>query len=445
MDVECIRRYPRGRPRDLSTPLTKTTAPSGRPHPQRNAVLAEVHARPFVPVTPPARFLRLAYETTPEEATSDLAAFGELLTVQGLPPPPAEARVHVAELPGVTVRWERHGEFVSHTLSVSGIDIAFGERPAALEAARKALPAVGRLLVAVDLVALPASRAPDPAKVFDETSLSQSQVVEGGALVATDFRAWHDGFVRYLVRDDTLAPAALGALVQRLLELETYRTFALLGLPEAQRQSPDVTAVEEALATITARMTAAKGLDDNRQLLGELTAAAAKLEAGSAASAFRFGASRAYDGLVQGRLRALGEQAISGFPTLGAFLDRRMTPALRTCQAIEDRQSNLSRKLARAANLLRTRVEVELEEQNRELLETMNDRARAQLRLQQTVEGLSVAAISYYVVGLIGYMAKGASAAGVPISAEVATAIAAPIVLATFFFVVRRLRGDGLG
>ncbi len=41
-----------------------------------------------------------------------------------------------------------------------------------------------------------------------------------------------------------------------------------------------------------------------------------------------------------------------------------------------------------------------LEAQNQTLLASMDRRARLQLRLQQTVEGLSVAAICYYVVGL---------------------------------------------
>ena len=156
-------------------------------------------------------------------------------------------------------------------------------------------------------------------------------------------------------------------------------------------------------------------LANNNRLLDELTALAAELEAGAAGSLFRFGASRAYDEIVQTRLRIIGERKVGGLPTWSSFLARRMAPAIRTCIATEERQANLSRKLARAAQLLRTRVDVEVEQQNRDLLRSMNARTRLQLRLQATVEGLSVAAISYYVVGLFGYLVKGAHDAGWPV------------------------------
>src|SRR5919202_179732 len=101
--------------------------------------------------------------------------------------------------------------------------------------------------------------------------------------------------------------------------------------------------------------------------------------------------------------------------------------AMRSAQAVEDRQTSLSAKLARSANLLRTRVDIELQSQNRDLLSAMNRRTQLQLRLQQTVEGLSVAAVSYYVVGLVGYLAKGAKDAGYPVQPELVMAASVPI------------------
>jgi uncharacterized membrane-anchored protein len=44
--------------------------------------------------------------------------------------------------------------------------------------------------------------------------------------------------------------------------------------------------------------------------------------------------------------------------------------------------------------------------QNQSLLASMDRRAKLQLRLQQTVEGLSIAAIVYYMAGLVGYVAN---------------------------------------
>jgi uncharacterized membrane-anchored protein len=180
-------------------------------------------------------------------------------------------------------------------------------------------------------------------------------------------------------------------------------------------------------------------------MLDELTALAAELEAGAAGSLFRFGASRAYDEIVQTRLRIIGERKVGGLPTWSSFLARRMAPAIRTCATTEERQANLSRKLARAANLLRTRVDVELEQQNMELLKSMNARTRLQLRLQATVEGLSVAAISYYVVGLFGYVVKGAHDAGLHIDPTLATAAFVPFAVLAIWWVVRRIRSRHIG
>jgi uncharacterized membrane-anchored protein len=243
-----------------------------------------------------------------------------------------------------------------------------------------------------------------------------------------------------LLLDRGLDRDRAGALVQRIVELETYRTLALLGLPEAQKLTPSIGRIEARLAEVTDEMQRSGGLSDNHRLLDELTALAAELEAGAAASMFRFGASRAYNEIVQLRLETIGERPVEGFPTWSSFLARRMAPALRTCVTTEERQATLSQKLARAANLLRTRVDVELEHQNRDLLRSMNARTRLQLRLQTTVEGLSVAAISYYVVSLFGHVAEGLHEKGLPIDTPVATALFVPIAVLAIWWMVRRIR-----
>jgi uncharacterized membrane-anchored protein len=180
--------------------------------------------------------------------------------------------------------------------------------------------------------------------------------------------------------------------------------------------------------------------DEADQMLSEITRLAADLEANAALSLYRFGASRAYNEIVQERVRALAETASSGNETLGSFLDRRLAPAMRTCQSVEERQANLSRKLARATALLRSWIDVELERINSTLLNSMDRRAQLQLRLQQTVEGLSVAAISYYVVGLLGYLAKGAHIAGFDVAPEALTGLSVPLVVAGMWLVVRNIR-----
>jgi uncharacterized membrane-anchored protein len=228
---------------------------------------------------------------------------------------------------------------------------------------------------------------------------------------------------------------------ERLIEVETYRTLALLGLPEAQRHAPPIAASERRLVEVTEEMRRTNDLASNHKLLDELTALAAEVEAGAAASVFRFGASRAYEEIVEQRLQTIGERKVGGLPTWTSFLARRMKPASRTCVTVENRQSSLSLKLARAANLLRTRVDVELEQQNQELLKSMNARTRLQLRLQTTVEGLSVAAITYYVVGLFGYLVKAAHDSGrMMTEPSIVTAAFVPIAALAIWWTVRRIR-----
>jgi uncharacterized membrane-anchored protein len=90
--------------------------------------------------------------------------------------------------------------------------------------------------------------------------------------------------------------------------------------------------------------------------------------------------------------------------------------------------------------LLATRVGVARERQNQSLLASMDRRAKLQLRLQQTVEGLSVAAIVYYVAGLVGYLAKAAKAAGLRIEPDVAVGVSIPLVAVVMIYSLRRMR-----
>ncbi|KSV80854.1 hypothetical protein N182_38395 [Sinorhizobium sp. GL2] len=179
---------------------------------------------------------------------------------------------------------------------------------------------------------------------------------------------------------------------------------------------------------------------NSEQLLSELTDLSAELEADNAASLYRFGASRAYYEIVEERLSALGETFVPGCYRWRSFLRRRIAPAMRTCRSVEERQANLSAKLARATELLRSWIDVQLERQNSDLLASMNDRAKLQLRLQQTVEGLSVAAISYYVIGLTAYLLKGIPGLHDVVAPELAIAALVPFVVLAMWWVVQRIR-----
>ncbi len=418
------------------------------PHRLRAAILGEVHARPFRAIGIPARVLHFAFDTVGEQAIEDRKALTALCERRGIAPPrPTDKHFHI-NFGGTGLRWEQHSEFTTYTLEFPADPAATPFHPSAssLATPMTLVPQPGPLLVAVDLH-LMADR-PDRLAVerhFSRPSLAVAENSDGTAIYGTDFLPDADGFVRILLLDRGLGDERAGALVQRLLELETYRTLALLGLPKAQELAPSINRIERRLADLTNELRQESSLANNNRLLDELTALAAELEAGAAGSLFRFGASRAYDEIVQTRLRIIGERKVGGLPTWSSFLARRMAPAIRTCNATEERQANLSRKLARAAQLLRTRVDVEVEQQNRDLLRSMNARTRMQLRLQATVEGLSVAAISYYVVGLFGYVVKGAHDAGWPVDPSIAMAAFVPIAVLLIWWIVRRVRTRHIG
>lgn len=413
-------------------------------HPQRDAVLAEVHARPFTRLTAPVTVLRFAFLGQGEVAAADRLSFGAFCLSHGQTPPDAGTKHHQVTIGAVQLRWEQHSEFSTFTwiLPVSETPARrFGEVSAEAATLIGSLRQSGQLLVAVKLEIEQTSAALERAQqLFERASLAVVAVRSGPAVVASDFRADDHGFVRILVCNDGLSPGRLGSLVQRVLEIETYRTLALLGLPAALELAPSVDHIGRRLVEVLEEMQGAEDLKLNNHLLTELTALAASLERGAAGSLFRFGASRAYNDIVQARLAVIEGAEITGYPTWSSFLARRMAPAMRTCETMEDRQADLSIKLARAADLLRTRVDVELEEQNRDLLRSMNDRTRLQLRLQSTVEGLSVAAIGYYVVSLFGYVAKGAHDVGLHFDPALVTAIFVPIAVGVIWIVTRNIR-----
>lgn len=414
-------------------------------HPARAAVLSELHARPFAGMATPRRVLHFAYVTDAGQAAGAVAALAEFCARHSLPAPAEGARHHRVAVQGAILRFERHSEFCTHTWEFDAAAGADGPpfRPSPRDFARLIgqLPAPGPVMVMIDLHMVRAAGAEEPLEtVFGVPNLAASEVDEGAAVLATDFRATPEGYVRMLIIDRALTPAKGGALVQRALEIETYRTFALLGLPEAQALAPSLRKIELQLPWLMQQMQATEGFEANKKLLTRLTELAAELEGGAAASLFRFGATRAYDELVRLRLEAIGEKSLPGQTTLSGFLSRRMAPAIRTCATTEERQANLSRKLARAAQLLRTRVDIDLESQNSELLNAMNERAKVQLRLQQTVEGLSVAAVSYYVLGLLGYVFKAWKDVGRGPDPSLAAALALPLVVGAVWWAVRRIR-----
>jgi uncharacterized membrane-anchored protein len=247
-----------------------------------------------------------------------------------------------------------------------------------------------------------------------------------------------------VLRSGTITPRRLGRLVQRLLEIDTYRMAALLGLPAAREASALLGVAERELAALAEAIRVA-GRDEEPALLDRLTRLAGQVESHYASTHSRFSASGAYFELVDRRLQDIREARLANLQTLGEFIDRRLSPARATCAWAVRRQDALSQRVSRISNLLRTRVEIEQQQSSQAVLATMNRRQDLQLQLQATVEGLSVAAITYYIVGLVSYLAKGAHALGWPFSAEGTAATAIPLVALGVWLSIRRLHARLLG
>lgn len=402
-------------------------------HPLRFRLNNEIHARPPVALDDPQLISYLAITHEGVGAHEELDHLRELAAAFAKALPEAEGEHLLLDLDAFRLKWERHTEFSSYTFfrtPQSGDDPTRGALSAVSQEWISNIP--GCLLVSTHIELRSAAEVP-PTTVMKRLSptagrqLIASQVADGAAWVFTDFLLT-DGWSRFMVIDASLTPRQAGRTIQRLLEIETYRMTALLAFPVAKEVGVLLTRAEEELADLMDRMGGGRSPGDERDLLSRLTRLAAEVERSVARSTYRFGAAAAYYRLVGQRIDELREQRLTGLPTIREFMDRRLAPAMATCAAITRRQEDLSGRVARNSQLLRTRVDIELQHQNQELLTQMNRRARLQLRLQQTVEGLSVVAITYYASQLVNYMAKGAKGLLGPLTPEVITAVSIPII-----------------
>lgn len=413
-------------------------------HPLRQRLNDEVHARPPVPLEAPMLVSFLAFLHDERQPEGDRSHLGLLYERLGLPvEPSAEATHLIIDGRSFLLKWERHGEFSTYTFFRKPEQPAgTGEHALAAVPAEWAQTIPGQLLAATHLELLSAA-AVDPSQLLRTLTapgevVVSSRIAGAAAWVFTDFRI-HDGFSRYIVVNDGLDRLRAGRTVQRLLEVEIYRVMALLAFPVAKTVSRFLNRAEGELARLIDRMGTSASSTDEQAVLADLTRLAAEVEHAVASTTYRFGAGAAYYRLVQQRVGELKESHIPGMPTIKGFMERRLAPALNTCQAVGRRLEDLSARIARTSQLLRTRVDLELERQNQLVLAQMNRRAKLQLRLQETVEGLSVVVLTYYGSQLVQYLAKGTKDLhhGSP---DVITALSIPVIAGLVAWGTHRMR-----
>lgn len=413
-------------------------------HPQRSVLNAEVHARPPAALHAPLRFAYVALLCDADERVRSWEHLQTLLDAEGIDLH-ADTSNHLRfDLRGMELTWERHTEYIRYTLversDVQGLGIG---SPLDLLPEDWVANLPGAPLVAARGVALAKPKGELDFDALSKESFSGNPLIGskigGGGFVFTDFRIDDGGFSRFVIFDEDLSPRQAGRYLQRILEVETYFMLALLALPVAQQLRPFISEAEDELAQIT-RILAQSSESDEQPLLERLTQLDAAIEEMSARNHYRFGAAAAYYDLVQARIGELREERLRGLQTFQEFTERRLAPAMQTCQSVASRQEGLSKRVARATQLLSTRVGLARERQNQALLHSMDRRAALQLRLQATVEGLSVAAITYYIVGLVGYGARGLAGAGVGVAPDLAMAVSIVPVAGLVFLAVRKAR-----
>jgi uncharacterized membrane-anchored protein len=422
-------------------------------HPLRIELNNEVHARPPEALTAPQTITYIAALSSAAQRDADWAHLSELAKHFGVTFP-TEPRNHISmDFGPVRVAFERHTEFARYAFITRGTPEDPFKGPPLPELPSGWLKRIGgQLLVATRVALLREGDIKDEIddiaqKYFSGNVLIGSTIGGSSARAYTDLRLHADGYSRFLVFNKSMSPRQAGRMVQRLFEVDSYRMMALLGLPEARALWPSLAAFEGDLEKIITKVSKTDA-SHQQATLDRLIALEAAVQQKYTATHYRFSASAAYHDLVGRRIDELREERIEGIQTLREFTDRRLAPAMATCETVAGNLDALSQRIARTTQLLSTQVEILREQQNRSLLETMARRSKLQLRLQQTVEGLSVAAITYYIVGLVAYAAKAIASAGlIKFNAELMAGLSIPIVL---FFVTygikamrRRMRGSG--
>jgi uncharacterized membrane-anchored protein len=431
-------------------------------HPLRQQLNDEVHSRPSADVHAPMMVTQIATITGETGAEAERELLRALARDMGVDVS-EDLGNHLAidlgtDENAVQLVWERHTEFSTYAFSrrcpemapdaasglATDLNQVFLNSPlaAVTESWRARLP--GEVLVGINLLAIPGNASDIEARlpeVFNGNKCVGAGMSGGRAAAWTDFHLHEDdGMSRILVANQTLRPGRLGRLVQRLLDVETYRMMALLAFPLAREVTPDLGQIETELSTLATETAHIRNLEDEQRLLAQLSTLAARAEDLAARTHYRFSAARAYHQLVERRISELDEVKREGLQQIGTFMDRRLGPAMRTCTAVADRLEAVSARISRASSLLNTRVEVALQEQNQTLLRSMESRTRLQVRLQETVEGLSAVAITYYLVGLIAYVLKAMEKAGHPVNPTLMTGLLAPVVLAGAYMGMRQIR-----
>lgn len=411
---------------------------------RRSRLNSEWHARPVAQLATPFRCTHQVFQRS-RPAVESRTQFADLCARFGQPAPGEESRHHLVQLGSALIKWEGHTEADSVTCLVPG-----NATPAFSESATRLAPAELQSVFGSSLncgVCVEFLRADHEAMdteairgMLGSDALYGGPVADGKATLWASFSLDADGYARIVIVDHELPQGAAGRLLQRVLESESYRMQAMTALPVARRTMASLSELEEELDPLMAELSQGAEDLDHEALLTRLSTMAARIEHLAASSSYRFAAAKAYSKIVEQRLNELREERVLTQPRYSVFLLRTLQPAMRTCEAAERRIEELAQRVSRAITLLNSMVGMMQTRQTNLMMREVSHNAAIQVRLQQAVEGFSIFVISYYAIGLLGYMLGAAKAAGAPINDKVITGAAAPVVLIAVWLITRWIR-----
>lgn len=158
---------------------------------------------------------------------------------------------------------------------------------------------------------------------------------------------------------------------------------------------------------------------------------------------FKLSASVPYERIIRSNLALLQEQGIDGCRKISEYVDGKTIGVADGYQQLIKRINALVNDFQGSIAVIRTKVELQLQDQNLalqdqnlQLLRSVDKTTRSQAILQHTVEGLSVIVISYYLSGLGSYVFKAMEHLGWISSASFASGAFVPITLGISFLLI---------
>lgn len=424
-------------------------------HPLRAALHEEIHSRPPVALWPKDRILNQAFLLDAKDRAKQIAWIKSICTKMNQPAEDEHVQSYrMVELQAaphrMIVKWELHGEFASISAVVQQNSLLnashITNRPQIEAQVNQVLKGLGVApihesgglrIAAIDIAFEDRELFTDAeqvAQLFSGNTLLGSNILSSKkAQLWTDLQINEDGYISYLVPHAGMGSRQAGRVARRITETETYRMASMMAFPVAKGLSHPLRLAEAELANLSKEISNAQSKEsispnEDGEFLQRISILASKIEEWISEHGLRFTAAEAYSQLVNKNLEELNETPIAGVQTLSEFMDRRFAPAMSTCSWTQRRLKELSDRISRTTQILRMRIEYVNESQTQQLLASMDERAQLQLRLQETVEGLSVLVLTYYAVSLIIYTAKGANVFHLGLSPELIGAICTPVI-----------------